>query len=68
MDTLIIEKIQKEIEKFEKTATTEKVGRVIRVGDGVAEIEGLEKAIMSEMVLFDDADARKMMKYVPYWA
>ncbi len=56
MDTLIIEKIQKEIEKFERTGYTEKVGRVIRVGDGVAEIEGLEKAIMNEMVLFDDAD------------
>jgi len=55
MDTLIIEKIQKEIEKFETTTDTEKVGRVIRVGDGVAEIEGLENAVMSEMILFDDA-------------
>jgi len=54
MDTLIIEKIQKEIENFEHTGDTEKVGRVIRVGDGVAEIEGLEHALMSEMVLFDD--------------
>lgn len=56
MDTLIIEKIQKEIEKFEHTGDIEKVGRVVRVGDGVAEIEGLEQAVMSEMVLFDDAD------------
>lgn len=55
MDTLIIEKIQKEIEKFEHTGDIEKVGRVVRVGDGVAEIEGLENAVMSEMVLFDDS-------------
>ncbi len=55
MDTLIIEKIKKEIEKFEYTGDTEKVGRVIRVGDGVAEIEGLESAVMSEMILFEDA-------------
>ncbi|PCI28382.1 F0F1 ATP synthase subunit alpha [Candidatus Kaiserbacteria bacterium] len=54
MDTLIIEKIQKEIENFQSTQTEEKVGRVVRVGDGVAEIEGLEKAMMSEMVLFDE--------------
>ena len=55
MDTLIIEKIQKEIEKFEHTGDIEKVGRVVRVGDGVAEIEGLERAVMSEMILFDDS-------------
>ena len=55
MDTLIIEKIQKEIEKFEHTSDVEKVGRVVRVGDGVAEIEGLQNAVMSEMVLFDDS-------------
>jgi F-type H+-transporting ATPase subunit alpha len=55
MDTLIIEKIKKEIEKFEPTTSLEKVGRVVRVGDGVAEIEGLETAVMSEMVLFDDS-------------
>lgn len=55
MDSLIIEKIKKEIEKFEYTGDVEKVGRVTRVGDGVAEIEGLEHAVMSEMVLFDDS-------------
>ena len=55
MDTLIIEKIKKEIEGFTPSTSTEKVGRVIRVGDGVAEIEGLDEALMSEMVLFDDS-------------
>ncbi|MAZ67720.1 F0F1 ATP synthase subunit alpha [bacterium] len=60
MDTLIIEKIQKEIEKFEPTTDLEKVGRVVRVGDGVAEIEGLENAVMSEMVLFDDSGDKSL--------
>ena len=60
MDTLIIEKIQKEIEKFERTDDLEKVGRVVRVGDGVAEIEGLENAQMSEMVLFDDSGSESL--------
>lgn len=60
MDTLIIEKIKKEIEKFEPTTNVEKVGRVVRVGDGVAEIEGLEHAVMSEMVLFDDSGEKSL--------
>lgn len=60
MDTLIIEKIKKEIEKFEPTTEVEKVGRVVRVGDGVAEIEGLEQAVMSEMILFDDSNEKDL--------
>ena len=60
MDTRIIEKIQKEIENFEHTGDVEKVGRVVRVGDGVAEIEGLENAVMSEMILFDDSGEQSL--------
>lgn len=55
MDTLIIEKIKREIENFEPRADVETVGRVVRVGDGVAELEGLQQAMMGEMVLFDEA-------------
>lgn len=65
MDTVLIKKIQKEIENFENIGDREKVGRVVRVGDGVAEIEGLENAVMSEMVLFDDSgdkDLEEAMK------
>ena len=60
MDSLIIEKIKKELDNFELTPSVEKVGRVVRVGDGVAEIEGLEEAIMSEMVLFDDSGKKNL--------
>src|SRR3989344_6715344 len=60
MDNRIVEKIRKEIEQFAPTASVEKVGRVISVGDGVAEIEGLSDAVMSEMVLFDSADGKSL--------
>ena len=60
MDSLIIERIKKEIENFDTTTDRQKVGRVVSVGDGVAEIEGLENAIMTEMVLFDDTDGKDL--------
>ncbi|PIT92516.1 MAG: F0F1 ATP synthase subunit alpha [Candidatus Harrisonbacteria bacterium CG10_big_fil_rev_8_21_14_0_10_42_17] len=53
MDTVTIEKILKEIEQFEPTRSTEHVGRVRSVGDGVALLDGLENAVMSEIVVFD---------------
>ncbi len=53
MSTAIIDRIKKEIESLDTTATPEEVGIVTTVGDGVAEIEGLSKAQMMEMVTFD---------------
>ena len=47
-----IEQFKKEIENFSPTPRALNLGLVVRVGDGVAEIEGLEKAVMSEMVRF----------------
>jgi F-type H+-transporting ATPase subunit alpha len=54
MSNHLIEKIKKEIQNFTPTPSVEEVGTVIRVGDGVAEIEGLSMAVMSEMVVFDE--------------
>lgn len=54
MSNTIIERIKKEIAGFEAAPVTESVGRVVTVGDGIAEIEGLSGAMMSEMVRFDD--------------
>ncbi|PIR73407.1 MAG: F0F1 ATP synthase subunit alpha [Candidatus Moranbacteria bacterium CG10_big_fil_rev_8_21_14_0_10_35_21] len=48
----IIEQLKKQIEGFETTATTEKVGTVIEVGDGVAKISGLSDVMASEMIEF----------------
>ncbi len=60
MDTFIIEKIKKEIEGFSRDVSAEKVGRVVAVGDGIAEIEGLADAMMADMVLFDDTEGRAL--------
>ena len=48
----IIEQLKKQIENFETTTTTEKVGTVLEVGDGVAKISGLSDVMASEMVEF----------------
>lgn len=54
MNNVLIEKLRKEIEAFgADTPKVEAVGRVVRAGDGVAEVEGLVDARMSEMVLFE---------------
>ena len=47
-----IEQFKKEIENFTPTPRAINTGVVTRVGDGVAEIEGLELAVMSETVRF----------------
>src|SRR3989344_944795 len=58
----IVEKIKKEIEHFEPSVTTEEIGKVVSVGDGIAIIEGLEKAAMMEMVLFDESVGKPLSK------
>ncbi len=49
----IIETLKKQLEEFEVSTNLEEVGTVIQVGDGVARIFGLEKAVMGEMLEFD---------------
>ncbi len=58
MSNTIIERIKKEIAGFEPNAILETVGRVTTVGDGIAAIEGLKDAMMSEVVRFDDASGK----------
>ncbi len=48
-----IEQFRKEIEGFTPSTHTEATGTVVKVSDGVAEIEGLSGAVMSEMIRFD---------------
>ena len=57
-----IEQFKKEIENFTPDASpkAESLGTVVRVGDGVAEIEGLSGAVMSEMVRFDVAHGKAL--------
>ena len=49
----IIKKIEQEIAALTPTLREEETGVVRATGDGIAEIDGLEGAVMTEMVLFD---------------
>lgn len=60
MSTAIIDRIKKEIENLDTQATPEEVGVVTTVGDGIAEIDGLSKAQMMEMIVFDDGDGKSL--------
>jgi F-type H+-transporting ATPase subunit alpha len=55
-----IEQFKKEIEHFEPTPRAKGFGVVSVVGDGVAQIEGLESATMGEMVRFDTAHGKSL--------
>lgn len=64
MENIIVERIKREIENFTADVEVSRVGRVIKVGDGIAEIEGLSDAQMSEMVIFDDGDEKSLEEAV----
>ncbi|MES2202770.1 MAG: F0F1 ATP synthase subunit alpha [Patescibacteria group bacterium] len=55
-----IEQFKKEIEHFTPSVRPKGSGVVVRVGDGVAEIEGLEGARMSDLLKFDAAHGKKL--------
>lgn len=59
-----IEQFKKEIENFTPASRATTTGLVMRVGDGVAEIEGLDKAVMSEMVRFVTAGNKPLDKAI----
>jgi F-type H+-transporting ATPase subunit alpha len=44
--------IRQQIENFEAGVTVTEVGTVIKVGDGIAEIHGLEKVMAGELLEF----------------
>ena len=58
----IIERIEKEIAAWAPEAGAEETGVVRATGDGIAEIDGLSKAAMSEMVLFDGTFDRTLVE------
>ena len=62
--TNFIEQFKREIEQFSPGGLpkAESSGTVTRVGDGVAEIEGLDGAHMSEMVRFDVSHGKNLKK------
>jgi F-type H+-transporting ATPase subunit alpha len=62
MDSSIVEKIIKEIESYTPKADIEHVGRVTAVGDGVVAIDGLSKAVMSEVIIFEESNHKSLDK------
>jgi F-type H+-transporting ATPase subunit alpha len=59
-----IEQFKKEIAGFTPTKRAPGTGVVLRVGDGVAEIEGLDTVGMSEMVRFDMTSVHSLSKSI----
>ncbi len=64
MNNYIIEKIKKEIENFSPKTEAEKTGVVVKVADGICEVEGLSDVMMSEMVLFDNKQGREVKEII----
>ena len=62
MSEAIIERIKKEIESLTLTPLSIEKGRVIAVGDGIAEIDGLKNARAMEMVLFHEGEGESLEK------
>lgn len=60
MDASIVEKIVKEIENYSPKKGSANVGRVTSVGDGVVAIDGLDSAVMSEVVEFVDSAGKNL--------
>ena len=56
----IIKRIEAEIAAWKPKEGVEEVGIVRATGDGIAEIDGLEKAVMTEMVIFDPTFDRSL--------
>lgn len=52
-DQEIISILKTRVENFELQAKKEQVGTVIRVGDGIARVSGLDLAMYGEVVIFD---------------
>ena len=52
----IVSILKDQINQYQEKLTVSNVGTVISVGDGIARIHGLEKAMSSELVEFDDKD------------
>jgi F-type H+-transporting ATPase subunit alpha len=60
MESSIVEKIVREIEGYTPKNEGEHVGRVTSVGDGVVAIDGLSKAVMSEIVIFEEGKGKSL--------
>ncbi len=56
----IIERLSKEIEGFKDDVSTENVGTVLEVGDGIAKVAGLDDLAASEIVNIETTDGENI--------
>lgn len=64
MDLSIIDRLKKEVEALGNDAVAKDLGIVRTVGDGIVEIEGLRKASMAEMIVFDESSSLSVAEAV----
>ena len=50
----IISVLKSEIENYDNKAQVEEIGRIISVGDGIANVYGLEHVMYGELVEFEN--------------
>lgn len=60
MNTILIEKIKKEIEALGPGVGALRIGTVVKAGDGIVEIEGLDEASIAEMLIFETAEKKEL--------
>src|SRR3954470_6862897 len=60
MESTVVEKIIREIEGHTGDRHTSHVGVVTAVGDGVVAIDGLTKAVMSEVLEFEETKGKSL--------
>jgi F-type H+-transporting ATPase subunit alpha len=60
MNNATVEKILKEIEHYSPKGEGVHVGRVTAVGDGVVAIDGLSKAVMAEVLEFEETKGKNL--------
>lgn len=60
MDSTTVQKILKEIENVAPQHEGQHVGKVVAVSDGVVAIDGLTKAVMSEVLHFEEGKGKKL--------
>ena len=57
----IISALQKQMEDFETKVEAQEIGTVIQVGDGIAQISGLETAMMGELIEIEGDEVVKAL-------
>jgi F-type H+-transporting ATPase subunit alpha len=50
----IISLIEKELRSYQCKIETDEIGYVVQIGDGIANVYGLENAMVGEMLFFDN--------------